>query len=235
MTSLSINGYNSVEWSQSFPNTWMHSKLLEVLGDDVYITYEPFDSHRVCEQWTPREAKLKKIFHANTFFYLEKLFEQSPVNALDVGCGQNLWKQFWSQITGIDADPRQSHADYHDFFDKDFSDSNFQKFDCAMAINSLHFVSLDMLSANFERFCNILMPGGHGYITFCSGILRQNTDGNTFKDIFGSSNPNQTLLSFYLHNMIKKSGVEIITLDNFMEQCNQDSIDGNFRVLFKLQ
>ena len=135
MNSLSINGYNQEEFKHSFPRSWLYNRLTEILGSDIHITYEPFDCPRVSEQWTPRETKIKKIFHANTLFYLQKIFENNPRAVLDIGCGQNLWKQFWPQITGIDADARQTSADKIDFFDDDFVASNHAKYDGAIAIN----------------------------------------------------------------------------------------------------
>jgi hypothetical protein len=82
-----------------------------------------------------------KLGMRDIFYYIDLLYENQPRSVIDVGCGECVWKNWFPNIVGFDPNTNPySQQDFVDFFDEDFSRSNMRKFDCGMALNSLHFI-----------------------------------------------------------------------------------------------
>jgi len=108
-----------------------------------------------------------KIGFRDIFYYICWLYDNDPQSVIDVGCGENLFKDWFPNITGFD--PNKSvftRADYIDIFDKDFSKAHKEQFDCGMALNSLHFIRWDKIADQIELAMNIIKTDGRFLFTF---------------------------------------------------------------------
>ena len=97
------------------------------------------------------------------FVYLQLLLEKNPTNIADIGCGLNFVKKYIPGVIGFDSTPE---ADYQEFFDDKFIDKHRHEFDCAFAVNSVHFIPLEKFKDRIIKFSKIVKPGGRGFLTF---------------------------------------------------------------------
>jgi len=146
---LLINAYSPEVKFKNFPNL---DHALSTHYDRIYDTVVDF-------QITPRyqhESGLKIGFR-DIFYYIDQLYDTNPTSVIDVGCGECVWKNWFPNIIGFDPNTNEfSKQDFIDFFDKDFSEGHKKKWDCGMALNSLHFMSWDMISKQIQLAMNIV-------------------------------------------------------------------------------
>lgn len=153
-----MDNYNEEQFKIDFPKTEIGKRLLAETPRWMTTRYSPVDYDA-----QPRDTVL--TLRVAPFFYILKLLEQNPKQIADIGCGSNFFKNFIPEIHGIDP-VENPNVDQVDYFDEDFSIGHTNKFDCAMAINSLHFISLTDITKQLNNFSNIIKPGGRGFITF---------------------------------------------------------------------
>lgn len=108
---------------------------------------------------TPRymlESGLK-IGMKDIFYYIDMLYEKNPATIIDVGCGECTWKRWFPRIIGFDPNTGPYYQqDFVDYFDEDFSRGHEKKFDCGLAINSLHFIPWRKIPDQIDLAMNIV-------------------------------------------------------------------------------
>jgi SAM-dependent methyltransferase len=166
-----LNPYNAVEFENRFPNSPLYPRALEFakrsselalkLHEENFCLDYGFDvrpQHYMTARLRLNAASM------SVFYYIERLLEKNPVSVIDVGCGENLFKHVIDGLYGID--PIFPQADEQIEFDSVWATEHNNKFDAAMAINSLHFNHLDQFETYIKDFAKIIKPGGRGFITF---------------------------------------------------------------------
>lgn len=183
---------------------------------------------------TPRElAIVCKQLNLDSFRILEYIDRYGPQPIYDIGCGMNLFGNFYN-VKGLDiVIPNQDQ--FHKLvpkFDLQFSESNSNSFPSCIAINSLHFVSIDKMSSMIKFFNNVITEDGLGYITFNMKMVIEKTDPNIVQQL----NLRDPLsLKTYVNNIINNINLDVIEYQNFIDDTllsYHDGIDGSVRLLF---
>ena len=196
-----MDNYNEEQFKIDFPKTEIGKKLLDETPDWITISYSP-----VCDLiYAPRGALL--TFHVSLFFYILKLLEKNPKVLADIGCGTNFFKKFIPEIHGMDP-VNHPNVDQIDYFDENFSIGHTNKFDCAMTINSLHFISLKDISKQLKSFSNIIKPGGRGFVTLNTKRMIEHTDQ---KDTIQGDQ-----LSSYIKQQVDQALPNVLSYDDYI-------------------
>jgi SAM-dependent methyltransferase len=140
------------------------------------------------------------------------LLDCNPKIILDVGCGDNFLKKYIPQIVGMD--PMREAADIHEYFDDDFVSRHIGEYDCAMAVQSIHQVSLLKFVDQINQFGKIIKPGGRGFFSTSLGRLVSRTEPHEFAKIFDLSRP-VTIFDYYCYikKELEKLDYRIIAAD----------------------
>jgi len=98
-----------------------------------------------------------KTTQRDIFYYINRLYDNSPSSIIDVGCGECIWKRWFPNIIGFDPHINEfSQQDFVDAFNKDFSLSHTKSYQCGMAINSLHYINWDEFSGRINSVMNMV-------------------------------------------------------------------------------
>lgn len=102
---------------------------------------------------------------------LEKIQALNPDLILDVGCGNNEWKQhFGAKLTGID--PYNSNADQrYDIMNYDY---NMGKWNVVMCLSSINFGDEKTIENQVFRAVKLCKPGGKIFFRCNPGITHDN-------------------------------------------------------------
>lgn len=180
----------------------------------------------------PRTLNSVSIYSCVVYYYISQLDTIGTV--ADVGCGDNLLKGIVPNIYGID--PYGSFCDETDEFDSNgnFTKKHYQEFDSAIAINSIHYVSLVDLVNQVYRFADIIKPGGRGFVTLNVARLVENTGEEDLLKLFGTINPDQTQLSVFIDQVISNISLNFLVIENLVTECYDEWMDGNIRLVFEV-
>jgi hypothetical protein len=200
---------------EKFLDQFSQTEIFKKIRSDYKYLYSDFREIDLPESKIPAlRGGLNElsIFVYSIFYYLNFLTELDPKTIADIGCGSNFLKKYIPEIIGFD---KTTEADIFSYFDKDFLENNLQKFDCAIAINSLHFISLKDFSKRINDFGKIIKPGGRGCVTFNLQRMLERTALHEFAEIFEGSSKTITVMDYYnfLKEEIKKIDYKIITQD----------------------
>lgn len=211
--------YNKEQFKQEFPNSEIGKRILAETPNWVNISYSPIEA----PTFTPREHTL--TLNVMPFFYIQMLQEKNPQTIADIGCGINFYKNFIPEIIGIDP-VENSNVDQVDFFDDDFSRGHANKFDCAMAINSIHFISINDISKQLKSFSNIIKPGGRGFVTLNIERMIELTDK---QDMIADED-----LSSYTKQQVDQALPNVLAYDDYIKESNCNCyMNGNIRMVFE--
>lgn len=124
--------------------------------DDSLKSYYDRIFHTVVDlPISPRYIFEKKIAFRDTFYYIDRCYDNKPNTVIDVGCGKCVWKNWFPNIIGFDPLTSEfSLQDFVDFFDKDFSIGHTRNYDCGLALNSLHFISWNNIADQLDLAMN---------------------------------------------------------------------------------
>ena len=203
--------YNKAQYLEKFANSSIYKKLsveyTQLLSDYEDIKLDNLiglDSHR-------SDIERNSIFLYSMFYYLEFLLVNNPKVIADVGCGRNFLKKYIPGIVGFDRTPE---ADKQEWFDQQFVNNNLEKFDSAIAINSIHYISLINFVSQINKFGKIIKPGGRGYVTFNLQKMLENTKPHEYYQLFDLTKE-LTMLDYryFIEVELKKIKYNIITVD----------------------
>jgi len=215
-----MDNYNEEQFKIDFPKTEIGKKLLAETPTWMTVSYSPCNHSMV--HFTPRETLL--TLRVAPFFYIQKLLEKNPKVLADIGCGINFFKNFIPEIWGISRGA-PSCVDEVAFFCDGYSVENTDRFDCAMAINSLHFISLTDITKQLNNFSNIIKPGGRGFITF------------NVKRMIDVTKPGDQVtieqLSLYIKQQVDQALPNVLAYDDYIQTEFDEAMNGNIRVVFE--
>ena len=197
--------------------------------------------------YTPREHLAEpSTFSYLPFFYIEEILKTNPEVILDLGCGGNLFKKYIPQIFGMD--PHNVSADAVGSLSPETIREYSDKFDAAIAINSIHFIPITAISTRLVEFSQLVKPNGLCYATFNMQMLRENTAQEMWFDLFGSKEPIFKIRE-YIINEFEKLPFTIVKMnvldlgariprnsseEDRIKSCNLNNIiNGNIHILFK--
>jgi len=210
--------YNEEQFKQEFPNSELGQRFLATVPSWIDVSYAPYvDSTKF---QIPRE--IVTTVSVTSFFYIQKLLEKEPTVIADIGCGKNFFKNFIPSIHGIDPIYKE-YADEVDYFDKDFVQGHQEQFDCAMAINSLHFINIKDFQDTLTDFAKIIKPGGRGYITFNLSQIKDKTPTVDWIDN----------VSEYFKQQVDSVFTNVLVYDDYINNTKEESLDGNIRIVFE--
>lgn len=217
--------YNEEQFKINFPKTNIGKRIISELPDWFNLDYSPVD---FINKSTPREQTV--TFNVVPFFYIQMLLEKNPKILADIGCGSNFYKKFIPEIHGIDP-VENSNVDEVDFFDETFSIGHTNNYDCAMAMNALHFVSLKDISKQLRNFSRIIKPGGRGFVTLNAIRMIEMTDK---QDMIQDDQ-----LSTYIKQQVDDALPNVLVYDDYTNGCrdsggaNNSGLNGNIRIVFE--
>ena len=93
----------------------------------------------------PRIWHDQRVMFKDIVYYISLLYENNPNTLADIGSGGSIWGNWFDNIFTFEPNPGEwsntpdSNERYNDAFVYKYN----KKFDCAIAINSLHYVHFD--------------------------------------------------------------------------------------------
>lgn len=178
-----------------------------------YVDYHAYNQKKLSQQ--PRHTLTESLITLMPYYLMHTI---DPGNhfVVDVGCGTNFLKSFFPNIHGVDPHNEQ-YRDEH--LDAEWYADNWAKWHRAIAINSMHYVSVDQISKQLNKIPGILVPNGNAVVTLNRKILYKFSPGYTNEQC------DEKLLNFL------QSCQDVIKV-NWIQ--NEDAcVDGNVHVWFK--
>jgi hypothetical protein len=220
-----INFPEKIEWEINFIKSekfkLFKNRLFELSLERLGIINNP----------TPRERKIYSGDISSCLhicYVIEYLMSINSSEIVDIGCGMNMFKELYP-IIGVDpTDPR---ADINAIFDRKFVKIYREKFNSAIAINSLHFIPIWQIKKRLKQFSNIIKKNGLGYLTINSHMLIRHTDNKFLSDNKLYENCN---LSKYLFEQIFELDniLEILYYEDNINNCLEPGLNGDIKILF---
>ena len=230
---MNLNSYNQQVFKSTFVNSEIYKKIISYYGNDVTVSFDPVHLG-VFDNLTPRQLLSKKIVTAVSFYYLQFLLDFAPRQMLDIGCGDNTFKNFLPNVIGIDPYPFVDPGpDKIESFDQTFVLRHKEQYECAFSINALHFVSLSELSNRILDFSNLIKPGGRGYISLNAARMVEKTSDEERISLFGSTIVGTDRLAEYCDTIVKDLPLQFLVVDNLINHFRNEYIDGNLRLVFE--
>ena len=176
---------------------------------DYYHDNLVYDIDYKIEQKYHRYSRFSRsIFHYSIFIYLNSIITESHEKIADIGCGYNFIKKYFPKTVGYD---KTEFADYKELFDDSFIINHYEEFDVAVAICSLHFISMRDFTKRINDFGKIIKSGGYGFITFNTQRMIEHTDKDFLQNFSNLKN-----FYDYFNNEIKKIDYKIVAYDNLI-------------------
>ena len=231
---LEINGYNAEEFKKHLPTTTHYEKIQKLIDQNYKISYDKtYDGKAfwdgIC---TPRELYFYPRFTVNSLYYIDLLAEKNPETFVDIGCGMNIWKEFYPNLVGIDLE--QPKADFLEKWDDDFVERHKEEYDCAMTMGAIIFVSFVSIEHQMNQFIRTIKPGGRGFMSFnVARMLAHYTKKEELLDLLGKERPSTKEISDYCDEVVKRLPVKLLVVDNVIEERYNEYMDGNLRIVFE--
>jgi hypothetical protein len=241
---------SKAEWFEKFQTTQKYKEIVSFVKDyvvefsravkDLEPTINLNDqnvSNNTGLSHTPRERFIaSKILVLDSFRILEYMNKHGAQPIYDIGCGMNLFSNFYD-VVGMDVvspgnSMSSSHYKYIEPFGEDFIKKYENTFPCAIAINSLHFIPVHDIVDRIHDFAKVLKEEGLGYITFNLEMLFSHTNP---KFLFENELYIPATAKKYINKQINKLDLNVIDYENkigTMLFSNYDSTDGTLRILF---
>jgi hypothetical protein len=181
-----------------------------------------------------------RLFNISIFYYIKFLLQLNPDKIMDIGCSTNIFKKVYPKIYGISdnskhliADDVHPGADEIIAFDHEFSKKYENQFQCAMAINSVHFVPITYFEQQVINFLNTIKPGGRGFLTFNIIKSIEKTSDIKLIELFQTTFPSQKQIAFYIDQKIRNMPFNFLVIENLIEQVKNDPINGTVRLVIE--
>lgn len=209
---------------------------LALIQEEQRLTRPTFIRERsTSNSSTPRGyiATVLGIFPCAILYYVDILLANNPSLIMDVGCGDNLFKDIIPGIYGVD--PKAANADSLDGnFNAEYAENHAQEFECAMAVCCIHFISLTQFKNQIELFAKIIKPGGRGLIGFNTMMMVERTPDSELETLFGSTQPTDLQVEEYVDQELKKINLNFLVVENIVREIPDENIDGNVRLVFEV-
>jgi hypothetical protein len=178
-----------------------------------YVDYHAYNRKKLSQQ--PRHSLTESLITLMPYYLLHTI---DPGNhfVVDIGCGTNFLKSFFPNTHGVDP----HNENYRDeCLDPAWYIRNHAKWHRAIAINSMHFVSVDQISNQLSKISGILVANGNAVVTLNSSILHK------FSAKYTNEQCDEKLLNFL------QSCKDVIKV-NWI-QSEDACVDGNVHIWFK--
>ena len=231
---LIINGYDEEKFKEYLPTLPHYKKIQQLIDQNFKISYErTYDGKDFWQGiMTPRELYFYPRFTVCSLYYIDYLAEINPSKIVDIGCGMNIWKEFYPNVIGIDME--HPAADIIEKFDDEFVLRHTEEYECAFSISSLVFVSFAAIEHQLNQFIKTIKPGGRGYISFnISRMVAHHTSKQDLLQVLGKESPSIQEISDYCDNLINHLPVKLLVVDNLVTDRYNEYIDGNLRIVFE--
>lgn len=244
-----INPYNSKDFKLKFESSSLYKKIYD---DHDLISYEDnlniFDFKKLLDidpeslnntkiYLTPRRWLSFSIFDAVSLYYLQYLMDVNPSKIYDVGCGSNSFKKYIPNIVGIDVPHSKNKlikntADCYDdsLIDDSFYVNNFEKFDSAFSICSLHYFSLQNIRERVIQFSSLISKGGRGYIALNISRMLE-----CYLGVNELSKPSHTKINqidVFVRKKLYNLPFKIEVFESTIKKEYDNYLNGNVRIVF---
>ena len=141
----------------------------------------------------------------DTYWYIDQLYKSNPSSVIDLGCGENEFKNWFPNITGIDiCDNPWSQADIIGHIDDDFFNEHQGKYDCGMCIHSVWPNGWRILSGTIHSMMGLVKDS-----FFFASVLRP----EVLPDLPLELRFNTSLLLTTIINIIYDLGYDVTLMD----------------------
>ena len=219
MPQQNVNPYNQIDFQNNFQKT----KTFELLKSKYTVYFDKFFEKFITTS-TPRHHHSFAKISAVPWYYLNYL--DSSKQIVDLGCGCNFFKPYFPNLHGIGAEniPELFFGDEHDFVDDKFYQGHVDAYDSVFSINSLHFAPLETLQTTCINFCNMLKPGGRGFLAL--NVQRMLERSETLRGLHNED------LDAWIRNQFNDFPFKILVFD--VDLSMPDAwMDGNIRIVFE--
>ena len=218
-----LNAYNREQFEQKFKTTETYRMLNEKYDQ---VCFDKF-IETVKQQPTPRQSLAggyPTVVSAVPWYYLN--FLDSTKLIVDLGCGMNFFKPYFSNLVGVGAEQGlRFYGDIHDFVDNDFYNGHKSVYDSVFSINALHFAPLQQLGDIAKKFSDMVKPKGRGFLAMNAMRMLERSTG--FKKTLGD-----TSLDHWIREQFNNFPAKILVFD--LDLSVQDAyMDGNIRIVFE--
>lgn len=222
-----INEYTSDKQIKNFPE--LENKIKEYYDLVISDLSNPI--------MTPRGIFEHRIAFKDIFYYIDFLYENNPQSVIDVGCGDNLFKKWFPNITGADVKNWTTFVEPDIIIDENFYRINKEKFDCGLALNSYHFHGFSNSLRNIENAMELIKTNGRFLFTINYEAFPNFRNGYDEK-----KSQTSDLLKRYLsydekiYDYFESSKYKIILFDPIVTrgyEINQNYINGNTRFILE--
>lgn len=178
---------------------------------------------------TPRWQQMTGCFSMASLYYVDAMMRGYPRKVADIGCGENVFKMFYPQITGYDT--CNSLADVQAEFNDGFANDHHREFDAAMACNSIHFVRLEEFEHQIMLLASIVRAGGTCHVTANLQRFMDRMDDDDLAGMNPTHLPGQVstddriAVALRLDGIVRGMDVEWLVVD----QCYDPSQDGDYQ------
>ena len=235
-----VNPIDIVQWEKEFLNNTFYSKNF-VNYDHIIFSYQQMvllkaALHHTVYELPRKVQRLYKILDAVPYYYVNYLLEKNPKLIVDIGCGENFFKDYLDNIVGVDSDI-DSKYDIFDHYDEDYAKNHLNYYDAIITINTIHFNPINKISHEINLIRDMLTAGGRAFVSFNVETWLMYTDKNEIKNIFGFPlNLEKVLL--YMHNQIQNLNLNMLVYDwpilrITQESSIRDDLNGNVRIVFE--
>ena len=162
-----INEYAPKKEIKNFPNL-----------DEEMNKYYDFVITDIAPKKTisPRGYENYRVGRRDTFYYISWLYDNNPTSVVDIGCGENIFKNWFPNIYGVDIHATSQFNRPDEVMELDLFFSTYKnKFDCGMAINSIHFGDFDHVVQNINSCMDLIKNGGRFLFTINYAILHRHS------------------------------------------------------------
>jgi len=175
------------------------------------------------------------------------LLEKNPQMIIDLGCGDNFFKQYIPQIYGVDSLPATNkwfEADAHQLINDNWLAFKKNKYESLMTICAMHFRPIEEVREIITLLINMIKPGGRGYIAFNATRLLERCNIEKFQWLNSQnrtkptheSGPVYSNLVSEVDNYIREAlydlPANILVFDLDLTWL-EDAMDGNLRIVFE--
>jgi hypothetical protein len=216
--------YNNIEdfrkddfdsWKENFKKT-------DLFKNEIQSKFHIHDfSVDVWNVFLSRTYLWEKVITLLPFYFIDKFVTKSDTEQkfCDLGCGNNLFKQFYPNVHGVD--PHFEKFRDEELY-KGWYKDNQKKWSGVISVNALHFVPINFFKQTLISFRDLLIPDAYGYLA-----LNYKRVENFSKKTTPEANKKiieETLESLY-------NDIEMCL--TYHDEHDDDGIDGNIHILFK--
>ena len=98
-----------------------------------------------------------KIGFREIFWYIDQLYTCEPDSVVDIGCGENVFSNWFPGIAGVDTEEWPGGTvDDIAYFDTDYASTNQDFWDAGMALGSLHYCNWQDVPAQIHNAMRIV-------------------------------------------------------------------------------